>query len=33
MILNTGNLQNAASINTKPGSSHKDDRIKPLAFF
>ena len=28
----TGDLQNAASINTKPGSSHNEDSIKPFAF-
>ena len=27
----TGILQNPASIKTKPGSSHSDDSIKPLA--
>jgi len=25
-----GTLQKAASTNTKPGSSHKEDKIKPL---
>ena len=29
---NTGDLQNAASINTKPGSSHSEDKINNLQF-